>query len=66
MTYVFQLVPPLLNLGSQGTLHTYKQAQPDHATYTTLVLMLFSLLYDQCNEILLMQELWTLITYKEC
>ena len=45
---------PLLNLGSPGTIHTCKQAQPDHAAYTPLGSILFSMLSDHCKASLLM------------
>ena len=65
LPYAFQLVPPLLNLGIQGTLHTCKHAQPDHAKYTYLELILFSILDDHRKASLPMRELWKLGAYQD-
>ena len=60
LPYAFRLVPPLLNLGSPGTLHTCKHAQPDHTTYTNLGLILFRMLSDNHKESFSIWELWKL------
>ena len=60
LPYAFRLVPPLLNLGSPVTLHTYEQAQPDHETYTPPGFILFSKLADHQKASPPMQELWKL------
>ena len=65
LPYAFQLVPPLLNLGIPGTLHTCEQAQPYHETYNPLELILFSMLTGNRKESLLMRELWKLGTYQD-
>ena len=65
LPHAFRLVPPLLNLGSPGTLHTCEQAQPDHETYTPLLFILFSMLSEHRKATLLMQELWKLGAYQD-
>ena len=65
LPYAFRLLPPLLNLGSPGTLHTCEQDQPDHETYTPLGFILFSMLADRRKESLPMQELWKLGAYQD-
>ena len=62
LPYTFGLVPPLLNLGSPGILHTCEQAQPYHEIYTPLGFILFIMLADHRKASLLMQELWKLGT----
>ena len=64
LPYEFPLVPTLLNLGSPGTFHTCKQAQPNHETYTPLGFILFSMLYDHGKASLPMRELWKLGAYQ--
>ena len=41
LPYVFWLVPPRLNLGSPGTLHTCDHTHMDYATFNTLGLIFF-------------------------
>ena len=65
LPYAFWLVPPLLNVGSPGILHTFKQAQPDHETDTPLGFILFSMLADHRKASLPKQELWKLGTYQD-
>ena len=36
LLYAFWIVPPIFNLDIQGTLHIFKQTQPDHTTYNFL------------------------------
>ena len=36
LLYTFWIVPPILNLVIQGTLHIFKHTQPDHTTYDPL------------------------------
>ena len=64
LPYAFRLVPPLLNLGSPGTLHTCEQAQPDHETYTPLGFILFIMLADHRKASLPMRELWKIGAYQ--
>ena len=61
----FWIVPPLLNLGILGTLPACKQAQPDHAKYTKLGFIFFSMLSDYWKESLPMLELWKLDAYQD-
>ena len=65
LPYAFWLVPPLLNLGSPGTLHTCKQAQLEHETYTPLEFIFFSMSVDHRKASLPMQELWKLGAYQD-
>ena len=60
LLYEFRLVPPLLNLGIQGNLHNCEHAQPEHATYTPLGFILFSMLADHRKASLPMQ-VWSLM-----
>ena len=65
MPYAVWLVPPLLNLGSPGTLHTCEQAQLEHEKYTPLGFFLFSMLADHWKASLPMRELWKLGAYQD-
>ena len=58
--YTFWIVPPILNLGIQGTLHTFKQTKPYHSTYNTLGHIVLSMLADHWDKIPQMRELWKL------
>ena len=65
LTYAFWIVPPLLNLGIPGTLHTCEHAQPDYEKYTPLGFILFIMLADRHKASLPIRYLWKLGTYQD-